>query len=296
MEPIPVDLSGVPQTLLWNLGRRAAAARTARSLLDDPLAIEVTGRLQYDFPDTSRGARWHAVRVATFDDAVRRFLSEHPAGQVVALGEGLETQFWRVDNGRVRWLSVDLPETLALRRQVLPDGPRQRSYAGSALELNWLDQLDPAAPVLVTAQGLLPYFQRSEVHELIAALAGRLPGSLFVFDVVPEKMLELVRRTSGPERDQAVELWSWTFSPQERAAISQIAGVASVQGSRAAARAGDDCRVTLRAVRRLPRRVRYALPVFPVLREVAASASADPGPEIEARRPGPTSGRGARPR
>src|ERR1700722_10561600 len=220
MEPIQVDLSGVPQTLLWNLGRRAAAARPARPLLDDPLAIEVADRLQYDFPDASRGASWHAVRVATFDDAVRRFLAEHPAGQVVALGEGLETQFWRVDNGRVSWLTVDLPETLALRRQVLPDGPRQRSHAGSALELNWLDLLDPAAPVLVTAQGLLPYFQRSQVHELIAALAGRLPGSLFVFHVVPEKMLELVRRTSGPERDQAVELWTWSFSPQERAAIA----------------------------------------------------------------------------
>ena len=176
MEPIPVDLSGVPQTLLWNLGRRAAAARAARSPLDDPLAIEVAGRLEYDFPAAARGASWHAVRVATFDGAVRRFLAEHPAGQVVALGEGLETQFWRVDNGRVSWLTVDLPETLALRRQVLPDGPRQRSHAGSALELNWLDELDPAAPVLVTAQGLFPYFERSQVHELIAALAGLFPA------------------------------------------------------------------------------------------------------------------------
>ena len=127
MEPIPVDLSGVPETLLWNLGRRAAAARTALRCSMDPLAVEVAGRLQYDFADASRGARWHAVRVATFDDAVRRFLSQHPAGTVVALGEGLETQFWRVDNGRVRWLSVDLPAILELRRRVLPEGPRQSS-------------------------------------------------------------------------------------------------------------------------------------------------------------------------
>jgi O-methyltransferase involved in polyketide biosynthesis len=34
---------------------------------------------------------------------------------VVALGEGLETQFWRLDNGRVRWLTVDLPDTMDLR-------------------------------------------------------------------------------------------------------------------------------------------------------------------------------------
>ena len=43
-----------------------------------------------------------------------------PAGTVVALGDGLETQFWRVDNGRVRWLSVDLEEGAPLARGRLP--------------------------------------------------------------------------------------------------------------------------------------------------------------------------------
>jgi O-methyltransferase involved in polyketide biosynthesis len=264
MEPIPVDLSGVPETLLWNLGRRAAAVRSRASRLEDPLAIEVTGRLHYGFTDASQGARWHAVRVATFDDAVRRFLDQHPAGPVAALGEGLETQFWRLNNGRVHWLSVDLPAVLDLRRRVLPESPRQRSYAGSALDLGWLDQLDPAEPVLVTAQGLLVYFQRNEVHALIAAIAERLPGSCFVFDVVPEKMLELARRTRGRERDQAVELWSWLFSPQERTAISEIPGVAGIRDL-VPPRALGMVPLTLRAVRCLPRNVRYALPVFPVL-------------------------------
>jgi O-methyltransferase involved in polyketide biosynthesis len=263
MEPIPVDLSGVSETLLWNLGRRAAAARTG-SLLEDPLAIEVVDRLQYDFTDASRGAKWHAVRVATFDDAVRRFLNQHPAGTVVALGDGLETQFWRVDNGRTRWLSVDLPAALDLRRRVLPDGPRQSSYAGSALDLGWIDQLDPVAPVLVTAQGLLVYFQRNQVYELIAATAEQLPGSSFVFDVVPEKMLELARRMPGREHDQAVELWSWLFNLEERAAISEIPGVEAIRDL-VPPRAFGMVPLTLRAVRRLPRRVRYALPVFPVL-------------------------------
>ena len=264
MDPVPVDLSGVPETLLWNLGRRAAAARTGASLLDDPLAIEVAGRLEYDFTDASRGARWHAMRVATFDDAVRRFLKRHPAGTVVALGEGLETQFWRVDNGRVHWLSVDLPAVLDLRRLVLPDGPRQRAYAGSALGRGWLDQLGRTAPAMVTAQGLLVYFQRNEVHELIAAMAERLPGALFVFDVVPGKMLEMTRKSSGRERDQAVELWSWLFTPDERAALSEIPGVAEIRDLVPPPARGL-VPVTLRAVRRLPRRVRYALPVLPVL-------------------------------
>ena len=252
-------------TLLSNLGRRAAAARAKRPLLDDPLAVGAVERLDHDFTDVSRrGASWHAVRVATFDGAVRRFLRSNPGGTVVALGEGLETQFWRVDNGRMRWLTVDLPPVLDLRRRVLPEESRQQSHSGSALDLGWVDQVESRSAVLVTAQGVLPYFEREQVHALIAAMAERLLGSSFVFDVVPERMLELVRKASGPERDQAVELWTWLFSTEERAAIADIAGVAWLRDL-APPLAFRIVPLVLRTVRCLPRRLRYALPVLPVL-------------------------------
>ena len=262
---VPVDLSGVSATLLSNLGRRATAARAKRPLLDDPLAVQAVDRLDYDFADVSaRGASWHALRVATFDGAVRRFLKRHPAGIVVALGEGLETQFWRVDNGRMGWLTVDLPPVLDLRRSVLPEETRLRSHAGSALDLGWADELERDTPVLVTAQGLLPYFEREQVLDLISAMAERLPGWSLVFDVVPERMLELVRRTSGRERDQAVELWTWLFDLDERAAIAEIRGVARLRDLSPPLALGLTP-LLLRAVRCLPRRLRYALPVLPVL-------------------------------
>lgn len=260
--PISVNLSGVQATLLGNLGRRAAAARIGA--LEDPLAIELVDRLDYDFADSARGVRLHAIRVATFDVAVRRFLDLHPAGTVVALGEGLETQFWRLDNGQVRWLTVDLPETMALRRRLLPEGPRQSTHSGSALDLRWLDGLDPADPVLVTAQGLLPYFQRDQVHALIAGTAERLPGSALVFDVVPEAMLDMVRRASGRERDLAVELWTWRFDLDERADISAIPGVEELRDLAPPLKRGL-ASLGIAAIGRLPRRWRYSLPVFQVL-------------------------------
>jgi O-methyltransferase involved in polyketide biosynthesis len=271
VESIPVDLSGVPETLLGNLGRRAAAARIGA--LTDPVAIEVVDRLDYDFARFTRGVRGHAVRVATFDRAVRRFLGSYPAGTVVALGEGLEAQFWRVDNGRVRWLTVDLPETMELRHRLLPDGPRQSSHQGSALDLGWLDGLSPADPILVSAQGLLPYFPRDQVHGLIAGIAERLPGSLLVFDVVPEVMLHMVRRFSGRERDLAVELWTWLFNPAERAAISAIAGVDELRDL-APPLNRDLASFGIAAIARLPERLRYSLPVIQVLQARFRAVSA----------------------
>jgi O-methyltransferase involved in polyketide biosynthesis len=263
VEPIHVDhLSGVPETVLGNLGRRAAAARLGA--LHDPLAIQLVDRLDYDFTDFARGARLHALRVATFDAAVRRFLSSHPTGMVVALGEGLETQFWRLDNGQMRWLTVDLPEIMELRRKLLPHGRRQSSHWGSALDLSWVDGLDQAGPILITAQGLLPYFRRDQVHRLIAAIGERLPDSVLLFDVVPEVMLHLVRRTEGREGKLAVELWEWLFSATERAALSDITGVAELRDL-APPLTRDVAAFGMAVICRLPRRLRYAVPVVQVL-------------------------------
>ena len=100
-----VELTGVPETALWNLYQRASAARAGH--LDDPRAVEVLAGLDYpferfDLPYGGLAARLHAHRVRTVDAALRRVLSGAPDATVVALGEGFETQFWRVDDGRLR--------------------------------------------------------------------------------------------------------------------------------------------------------------------------------------------------
>ena len=84
-------------------------------MLRDPKAVELLAAIDFPFEErfgagAAGSAQWQALRARCFDRQVERFLAEHPDGTVVALGEGLETQFWRVDNGRVQWLSVDLPE------------------------------------------------------------------------------------------------------------------------------------------------------------------------------------------
>ncbi|MEU6851183.1 class I SAM-dependent methyltransferase [Actinacidiphila alni] len=198
---VKVELEGVPETLLWNLYNRAAeAGRSGRRLLEDPLAVELVERIDYPFERFGGAAmaQWHALRVRCLDDEVRRFVAQHPDGLVIALGEGLETQFWRVDNGRVRWLTVDLPETVQVRNTLLPDDPpRRRSLACSALDPRWLDEVaaseDLTKGVLVTAQGLLMYLPPAEVKRLIAACAERFPGGRMLFDALPRAMVRRSR-------------------------------------------------------------------------------------------------------
>ncbi|WP_406481384.1 class I SAM-dependent methyltransferase [Streptomyces platensis] len=189
---VKADLEGVPETALWTLHHRAAEAARPDTVLPDPRAVQLVTEIAFPFQERLGAARpWMAQAVALralgFDRAVRAFLAEFPDGTVVALGEGLETQFWRVDNGRAQWVTVDLDDPLALRRRLLPHGERQRLVACDARDSRWTAGIDPSRGVLVTAQGLLMYLQPAQVTRLIAACAGAFPGGTMVFDTVSRR-------------------------------------------------------------------------------------------------------------
>jgi O-methyltransferase involved in polyketide biosynthesis len=203
---IRVDLSGVPETTLLTLYYRAHEATSAFAVLDDPKAVELLAAIDFDFfgrfgPATPVFGRYIGLRAAAFDAQVRRFMAAYPGAAVAALGEGLETQFWRVDDGRVRWFTVELPQTAAVRAALLPDDPpRRRMFAGSALEPEWLAALDagPADHVMVVAQGLLMYLPPEAVRALIARCAAAFPGGSMIFDTMPRRLTALT--TSGRAR------------------------------------------------------------------------------------------------
>ena len=202
-EKLTVELGGVPETLLWPLHCRAGEARRPGTALPDPRAVATVDAVAYPFEQ--RFGRPHAslaLRAACFDEQVRHFLRDHPDGTVVALGEGLETQFWRVDNGRVRWLSVDLPEAVEVRRKLLPDEDRLRTLPCSALDERWMDEVDPDRGVMVVAQGLLMYFTEQESLRLVASCARRFPGGRFLFDGMPKWLVGDQRNRGSQEQDR----------------------------------------------------------------------------------------------
>jgi O-methyltransferase involved in polyketide biosynthesis len=233
-ETVQVELEGVPETLLWTLYHRAVEARRGDAVLHDPRAVELVERIGYPFAerfgDGARLGQWQALRARCFDVQVGRFLAHRPDGTVVALGEGLETQFWRVDNGRMRWVSVDVDETVAVRRRLLPEEERMRTVAASALDPSWMDAVDPSQGVLLTAQGLLMYLAVADVHALIGSCAGRFPGAGLVFDAVPRWLADRSRHaglaTGGGYRPPP---WQWGMDPGEEGRLRALPAVSELR-------------------------------------------------------------------
>jgi O-methyltransferase involved in polyketide biosynthesis len=85
----------------------------------------------------------------------------------------------------VRWVTVDLPEAIAIRARFLPESDRRIHVARSAIDHAWLDELGDAPDVFVIAQGLFMYLEEASVRALIAAIAERAPRGELFFDTIP---------------------------------------------------------------------------------------------------------------
>lgn len=216
------ELGAVSETLLLPLYFRAQEGRRPDALLRDPRAAELVAQVDYDF-SALEGQSFQALNVVLrareFDRRVRAFLAAHPDGVVVDMGCGLDTRFDRLDNGRVRWFNLDLPEVIRLRARFFAPTSRCRVLPFSALDPAWMDMVaaEPG-PYFFLAEGVLPYLEEEEVRGLVRALAERFPGAEFLFDAMPILMARFSRlhpvlrntraRTSwGVQDSRVLERW-----------------------------------------------------------------------------------------
>lgn len=150
-----VALTGVSETALLTLNARATEARRGDDrLIDDPMAVALVDSIDFDFAKFGPTRQDIAIRAQAFDGAAKAYLGTHPAATVVALAEGLQTSFWRLEaalpESQFRWLTVDLPPVIDIRKRLLPSSPRISVLAQSALDYSWMDSVDSSNGVFIT--------------------------------------------------------------------------------------------------------------------------------------------------
>lgn len=185
---LPVTLGAVQETLLVPLYGRAVETGKPNGVIHDPKAVEMVGRIDYDFARLDGEATLFgcALRSAMFDLWIAEFLAEHPDGTVIEIGTGLNTRFERLDNGRVHWVDLDLPDSIQLRREFFADTDRRRMVAASVLDPDWPErarQLGPG-PYFLVAEAVLFYLEPALVRQALTRIADEFPGSRLAFDTM----------------------------------------------------------------------------------------------------------------
>ena len=186
-----VQWGSVEWTNLCMLYLRACESRLAQPVLGDHFASQDVARIDYDFKRIHRRVRPAAnqfavaLRGAQLDAWTTDYLNGHPDAVVLHLGCGLHSRAFRlaVPQG-VRWFDVDLPQVIALRRELYSESETYRMIGSSVTDPGWLDELPAGGPVLIVAEGLLMYLAPADVPELLHRLVDRFDTGELLADLL----------------------------------------------------------------------------------------------------------------
>jgi O-methyltransferase involved in polyketide biosynthesis len=200
-----MDLSQVSRTAILLLICRTVVAEKDKSAFSDPMALYCFERLlsiaseedkrwiiskkrEYE-GIRARDAKAGVRRVQIFDNAVKRFIAENPKCTVINIACGLDTRFWRIENEKYRYVEIDLPEVVALKREILKDHLGYELIGCSALDTSWIDEVTTNGNTnfLLLAEGLFMWLPPQEATRLFKEIGERFYQSQLVLDMVPEK-------------------------------------------------------------------------------------------------------------
>lgn len=199
-----IEKNSVQETLVIPLYGRKLCTELFPDLFRDDKAVELINRIDYNFSELDKRSKSLAYRFGALEVAMREndlmieakdYLKAHPWAALVNLGCGLDQTAENCDNGLLRIYNVDLPDVIAVRNELLPEGGRVENIAADLNELSWFDRIDAKKGVCFLAAGVFYYFKTDEIKRLFTAMAERFPDGRLVFDSANKRAVKLMLKT-----------------------------------------------------------------------------------------------------
>jgi len=192
-------IGDVASTSFITLYCHALETLSDNPVLSDPKSVEITTELNKTLSQSEnvldrilvsgtldkRLVVHIALRAKKYDDYSRDFLKRFPDGVVVNIGCGLDSRFNRIDNGRVVFYDLDLPEIITIKRDFFKENERYHLISSSVLDFDWMEIVRRYdGPFLFMAEGVFMYLDGKDVRSLVLKIQETFPGSELVCEVV----------------------------------------------------------------------------------------------------------------
>lgn len=202
-----IKLDGVMETLLITLFFRAKDYEAKNSVLKDKLAYQIKSKIDYDFSKLDKVKMSYygtLARAKTMDLEAEKFIENHPDCVVVSIGSGLDTRFFRIDNGQITWYNVDFDEVIALRENLIPAHDRVINIRKSALDPDWTKQVETGGKdLLILSEGVLMYLSEKEIKDLLFILTSSFSAFTCHLDMISYKMVGKEKKHDAVKAMQA---------------------------------------------------------------------------------------------
>ena len=126
-------LGYVQETALIPLAIRANETERKMARIHDDKAVEIIRELDVDTEKLNRFFSHEGViaRTILFDETVKKLLRKYLDAVCINIGCGLDDRFSRVDNGKIRWFNVDLPDSIEMRKKFFYETEREHMLAAN---------------------------------------------------------------------------------------------------------------------------------------------------------------------
>lgn len=206
-----LNLEGTPRTMFITMLARARETQRSNALFQDKKAVEMQKQLEGIF-ETTKGD-WKSetgviIRTTILDSYIGEFIRENPQAVCINIGCGLDTRFYRVNNGKIKWYDIDLPQVIALRKKLLGEHRQVHMIGCSMLDDAWTKQIeDEGRPVLIIMEGLLMYFNVNDVKKALDIIHSRFEKATLILELLSAKVVGNTKMTKSIQQTGSTFQW-----------------------------------------------------------------------------------------
>lgn len=222
-----INLGDVETTALIPMAIKASESLRKNPRVRDDVAVEMVKNLGIDTTPFDKFMSHEGViaRTVMLDRMVKDFIAKNPEAVIVNIGAGFDNRFSRVDNGRIFWFDLDLPDSIAIRKKVFDERERVCMISGSVLEEGWCQAVKAECEkrntkVLFLAEGIFMYLTLEEIAKLLFVLKTNFPGGTLIAEQNNPLMVKKQKYHDTVKNTNAV-FKSGTWSGQEIADLCE---------------------------------------------------------------------------
>lgn len=191
----------ISSTLLIPLYYKAKESKRAKegknAILNDPKAEFLVSNIEgkYEIYEKDRFSNIGCLfRAKYFDDKVRELCYQFSELVVINAACGLDSRYERLKDElkdkNIVFYNADLPEVIKIRKQFFSDNDKNFSLVGDVFDDTWIKDIKQKhknANFIVILEGLLMYFKKSEIKQIIKNFS--LLKDVYIYaDLVGEKI------------------------------------------------------------------------------------------------------------
>ena len=210
---------GVADTLYIPLTARIYVSEHFPDYFYDEKALELKNEMPYEEIAKKSSEYFQmagACRFYNTDLMIRAFIEKHLTCNIINIGCGLETAFFRIRPGEgVRFYEMDLPDVIEARRQALGENKNEILIPGDMFDFAWAENIDKNLPTLVTVIGVFQYFEEARVISFLKELKNFFSSVEVIFDAMTAKAIKYANQHIKKTGNKSAELHFFADSGKE---------------------------------------------------------------------------------